>query len=66
MPTVWNAVDPSVWRFGNGEALQVESRANTRYVLYYEPGMAWKDYEMRVKFESDTWLIPSGIDPVWC
>ena len=60
MPTGWNAVDPSVWRFRDGEARQVESRANTRYVLYYEPGMAWKDYEMRVKFESDKWLLPPG------
>lgn len=60
MPTGWNAVDPSVWRFGDGAARQVESLANTRYVLYYEPGMAWKDYEMRVKFESDKWLIPPG------
>jgi len=58
MPAGWSAVDPSVWRFGDGEARQVLSRANTRYVLFYEPGMAWRDYEVRVRFESGEWFPP--------
>ena len=58
MPAGWSAVKPEVWRFGNGEARQMESRANTRYVLFYEPGKAWRDYEVRVRFESDQWFAP--------
>lgn len=58
MPTGWSAVRPEVWRFGDGEARQVESKANTRYVLFYEPGMEWKDYEVTFRFESDKWLQP--------
>ena len=58
MPAGWNAVVPSVWRFGDGMARQVESKADTRYVLFYEPGMAWTDYEVTFRFESDAWLAP--------
>lgn len=58
MPPGWNAVAPSVWRFGNGTARQVESKANTRYVLFYEPGMEWTDYEVTFRFESDAWFAP--------
>ncbi|MBP5787477.1 MAG: hypothetical protein J6Y19_06655, partial [Kiritimatiellae bacterium] len=58
MPAGWRAVAPSVWRFGEGEARQVESKANTRYVLYYEPGMAWRDYAVTLRFESDRWFPP--------
>lgn len=47
-----------VWKFEEGAARQVESKANTRYVLFYEPGMAWKDYEVTFRFESDNWLQP--------
>ena len=60
MPAGWKAVDPTVWRFGDGAARQVESMANTRYVLFYEPGMAWRDYSVTVRFESDRWLEPNG------
>ena len=60
MPAGWNAVDPSGWRFGNGTARQVESKANTRYVLFYEPGMEWTDYEVTFRFESDAWFAPSA------
>lgn len=58
MPAGWNAVVPSVWRFGNGTARQVESRADTRYVLFYEPGTEWTDYEVKFRFESDAWFAP--------
>ena len=57
-PLGWEAVRRDVWRFGGGEARQVESRANTRYVLFYEPGKAWTDYEVKVRFESDQWFAP--------
>ena len=78
MPAGWNAVRPEVWRFGDGEARQVESKANTRYVLYYEPGMDWRDYEVQVRFESDRWFPPpanscaalwvryKGVDDAYC
>ena len=58
MPAGWSAVKPEVWRFGDGEAKQVESKANTRYVLFYEPGMAWRDYTVTLRFESDKWFSP--------
>ena len=58
MPAGWNAVNPAVWQFGDGEARQVESRANTRYVLFYEPGKEWTDYEVTFRFESDAWFAP--------
>lgn len=58
MPGGWGAVEPSVWRFGAGEARQILSRANTRYVLFYEPGMEWQDYEVTFRFESDAWFPP--------
>jgi hypothetical protein len=57
-PAGWEAVRRDVWRFGGGEARQVESRANTRYVLFYEPGKAWRDYQVKVRFESDQWFDP--------
>lgn len=78
MPTGWSAVNPAVWRFGDGEARQILSRANTRYVLFYEPGKAWRDYEVRVRFESDKWFPPpanscaalwvryKGVDDSYC
>jgi hypothetical protein len=78
MPPGWSAVNPAVWGFGDREARQVESRANTRYVLFYEPGMAWRDYEVRVRFESDKWFPPpanscaavwvryKGVDDAYC
>lgn len=78
MPPGWSAVDPSVWRFGDGEARQILSRANTRYVLFYEPGKAWTDYTATVKFESDAWFTPpanscaalwlryKGVDDAYC
>lgn len=58
MPAGWRAVEPTVWRFGDGEARQVESKANTRYALFYGPGMTWKDYEVTLRFESDKWFPP--------
>lgn len=58
MPAGWNAVNPAVWQFGDGEAWQVESKADTRYVLYYEPGMDWADYEVTFRFESESWFRP--------
>lgn len=54
----WNAIKPEVWEFGNGQARQVFSQANTRYVLYYNPGKEWTDYEVRLRFESDKWFTP--------
>lgn len=58
MPAGWNAVNPSVWRFGNGEAVQTLGHADTRYVLFYEPGMCWRDCAATVRFESDAWFSP--------
>ena len=58
MPAGWIAVRPEVWQFGDGEARQVESKADTRYVLFYEPGKEWTDYEVTFRFESDAWLAP--------
>ncbi|MBP5786314.1 MAG: LamG domain-containing protein, partial [Kiritimatiellae bacterium] len=78
MPAGWSAVDPTVWRFGDGGARQILSKANTRYVLYYDPGMAWRDYEVRMRFESDKWFPPpanscaalwvryKGVDDAYC
>lgn len=57
-PAGWEAVRRDVWRFGAGEARQVESRADMRYVLFYEPGKAWTDYEATVRFESGSWFTP--------
>lgn len=58
MPPGWNAIKPEVWEFGDGQARQVFSQANTRYVLYYDPGKEWTDYEVRLRFESDKWFTP--------
>ena len=58
MPAGWSAVNPSAWRFGDGEARQVESKADTRYVLFYEPGMEWTDYEATFRFKSGAWFQP--------
>lgn len=57
-PAGWNAIRRDVWQFGDGQARQVQSQANTRYVLFYEPGMEWTDYEVTVRFESDSWFTP--------
>ncbi|MBP1589492.1 MAG: hypothetical protein ILO10_04770 [Kiritimatiellae bacterium] len=57
-PAGWDAIRRDVWQFGDGQARQVQSQANTRYVLFYEPGMEWTDYEMTVRFESDSWFTP--------
>lgn len=57
-PAGWDAIRRDVWQFGDGEARQVQSQANTRYVLFYEPGKAWTDYEVTVRFESDSWFTP--------
>ena len=57
-PAGWEAVRRDVWRFGDGEARQVESKADTRYVLFYEPGKDWQDYEVTFRFESDKWFLP--------
>ena len=59
-PAGWDAIRRDVWQFGDGEARQVQSQANTRYVLFYEPGKAWTDYEVTVRFESDSWVPPPG------
>ena len=64
-PAGWEAVRRDVWRFGGGEARQVESRANTRYVLFYEPGKAWTDYTATVRFESDQWFAPPMRSSAW-
>lgn len=64
-PLGWEAVRRDVWRFGDGEARQVESRANTRYVLFYEPGKAWTDYTATVRFESDQWFAPPMRSSAW-
>ncbi len=78
MPAGWKAVEPSVWRFGDGLARQVESKHHTRYVLFHEPGMEWRNYEVRVQFESDKWFPPpanscaalwvryKGVDDAYC
>lgn len=58
MPPGWNAIKSEVWEFGDGQARQVFSQANTRYVLYYDPGKEWTDYEVRLRFESDKWFTP--------
>lgn len=57
-PEGWEAVRREVWKFGDGAARQVESKADTRYVLFYEPGMAWSDYEVTFCFESGAWFTP--------
>ena len=57
-PAGWDAIRRDVWQFGDGQARQVQSQANTSYVLFYEPGMEWTDYEMTFRFESDSWLTP--------
>lgn len=57
-PAGWDAIRRDVWQFGEGQARQVESRPNTRYVLFYEPGMEWTDYEVTFRFESDAWFTP--------
>lgn len=58
MPAGWRAVEPWVWQFGNGTARQVFSQADTRYVLFYEPGMDWTDYEATFRFKSGAWFEP--------
>lgn len=57
-PAGWDAIRRDVWQFGDGQVRQVQSQANTSYVLFYEPGMEWTDYEMTFRFESDSWLTP--------
>lgn len=57
-PAGWDAIRRDVWQFGEGQARQVQSQANTRYVLFYEPGMEWTDYEVTVRFKSDSWFTP--------
>lgn len=57
-PAGWDAIRRDVWQFGDGQARQMQSQANTSYVLFYEPGMEWTDYEMTIRFESDAWLTP--------
>lgn len=58
MPPGWNAIKSEVWEFGDGQARQVFSQANTCYILSYEPGKDWKDYELRLRFESEKWFTP--------
>ncbi len=57
-PAGWDAIRRDVWQFGDGQVRQVESRPNTRYVLFYEPGKEWTDYEVTFRFESDSWFTP--------
>lgn len=59
-PAGWKALNESVWQFGDGEARQVRSWANARFVLYYEPGMDWKDYSVTFRCKSNGWLSPPG------
>ncbi len=57
-PVGWESVRRDVWTFGNGKARQKEARPDTRYVLFYEPGKKWRDYAVKVRFESDAWFVP--------
>lgn len=57
-PAGWESVRRDVWTFGDGKARQNEAHPNTRYVLFYEPGKKWRDYAVKVRFESDRWLTP--------
>ena len=57
-PAGWESVRRDVWTFGDGKARQNEARPDTRYVLFYEPGMKWRDYAVKVRFESDAWFVP--------
>lgn len=57
-PAGWESVRRDVWTFGNGKARQKEARPDTRYVLFYEPGKKWRDYAVKVRFESDAWFVP--------
>ncbi len=59
-PAGWKATNRSVWEFGDGEARQVRSWANARFVLFYEPGLEWTDYSVTFRCESDEWLQPPG------
>lgn len=54
----WESVRRDVWTFGGGKARQNEARPDTRYVLFYEPGKKWRDYAVKVRFESDAWFVP--------
>lgn len=64
-PAGWRAVNESVWRFDDGVARQMESRANTRYVLFYEPGMEWTDYSVTFRCESESWMAPPMRSSAW-
>lgn len=57
-PAGWEAVDASVWRFGDGVAEQTRSWANKRFVLSYAPGRNWRDYSATFRCESPSWMTP--------
>lgn len=57
-PAGWESVRRDVWAFGDGKACQKEAQPNIRYVLFYEPGKKWRDYAVKVRFESDAWFVP--------
>lgn len=58
MPPGWSAIKPEVWSFGDGYACQNRSWADTRFVLSYDPGRAWRDYLVAFTVESDSWYTP--------
>lgn len=49
-PAGWTSLKPSAWWFPGDYAEQVGTAANTRHVLWDEPGVKWTDDELSVKF----------------
>lgn len=57
-PAGWEAVNATVWQFGDGVAEQTRSWADARFVLFYAPGQEWRNYTATFRCESSAWMVP--------